>query len=230
MYGLTVDANWCPDGVELAELPPVQIPGAEGTLAGGYVPHYPIPGPAPPTPIVFRHRTERSEPVRFEFKNLESLIVVEFINAGGDERLRQFFERRGLTAPGKYVLRDDVLQSQVQFRLMLQNTDDSAIVAVKTANDIIATHHGFNLRPTWHLAGQRGATHVTLKSTSLLGFMLMETSIATARGAHLTTCEQCATAFLTGKSTSRRASARFCSDRCRVAAMRARQADIRIGG
>ena len=223
MYGLSVDANWCPDGVELIEELSVTPSGA--TIAGGTV----APG-APQTPgrLVFRHRTDRRDHVHYEHKSLEKLIVLEFLNARDDERRLEFFKSYGLTLPLGDILgyepRDQVAHNQDQLRLLLQNANVSPAMAIMTANNIIGATRGAGLLPEWHLAGQRGAPRVTLKAASLLIFMMMEASMAIAHGAQLATCEQCGTYFLVGKATSRRASARFCSDRCRVAAMRARQA------
>ena len=63
-----------------------------------------------------------------------------------------------------------------------------------------------------------------LQSQTLFGFMLMETTMAIVHDARVAQCEKCGAVFLTGPLTWRRPHARFCSDRCRVAAMRARQA------
>ena len=224
MYGLTVENLRCLDGIELIELPSTGLAGAEGTLASGV--SKPKPGePESPTPLIFRHRTERVETARLEFTNLEKPVVIDFINAGDDEGLRKFFDEFGLTIPGSQVDRDETLRNQKNLRHLLETTNiGSATVAVRTANDIIAQLAGAELLPIWHQAGRRGAPHVVLKSKSLLAFMLMEVANAAAYGAQLSTCQRCGTAFLTGKMTMRRTRAKFCSDRCRVAAMRARQA------
>jgi len=63
-----------------------------------------------------------------------------------------------------------------------------------------------------------------LKTKTLRSFMVMEMAMIVGHGVLAHKCENCATIFLTGPLTWRRAHARFCSDRCRVAAMRARQA------
>jgi hypothetical protein len=61
-----------------------------------------------------------------------------------------------------------------------------------------------------------------LKCSSLTNFMKMEIAMAAMHGAKLATCEHCGAVFLTGPLTGRRSHAKYCSDRCRVAAMRAR--------
>jgi hypothetical protein len=57
---------------------------------------------------------------------------------------------------------------------------------------------------------------------SLETFMIMEIAMAATLGAKLGECDHCGDAFLTGPLTGRRSHAKYCSARCRVAAMRAR--------
>lgn len=210
MYGLAVEIDRCPDGVELVELPAMR----GNTLADSR-----------PAMTVFRYRTQRRQSERFEFTDLENPVVVAFVNAVDDERRRRFFERFGLTVPDRQLDYDSALISQAQFRLLLQTAGgENASAAMAAVNDVISAHRALSLNPTIHLAGRRGAPRLLLQTGSLLGFMVMETAMAVAHGARLAACEKCGTVFLTGQLTSRRSHAKFCSDRCRVAAMRARQA------
>ena len=63
-----------------------------------------------------------------------------------------------------------------------------------------------------------------LECPHLTQFMTMEIAMIAMHGAKLGTCEHCGAVFLTGPLTGRRSHAKYCSDRCRVAAMRARNA------
>jgi hypothetical protein len=224
MYGLAAEIERAIDGVELVELPPVQHDSdVIQTLAGGFVSSFAPPSPHPP-PLIFRHRTDRTEKARLEF-NPEKPVVVDFLNATDDERRCRFFEKFGFTVPGSQVFREEVLSNQEQLRHLLETTNiGSAAVAVKTANDVIAAYRGSELLPIWHQAGKRGSPHLILQSKSLLAHMLMETANVIAYGARLAACERCGAAFLTGKMTGRRSHSVYCSGRCRMAAMRARQA------
>jgi hypothetical protein len=94
-----------------------------------------------------------------------------------------------------------------------------------SVNAALKGHRGFALVPTLDLAGKGGAPRMALQSQSLFAFMLMEAAMIAAHGVRLTSCKQCDGAFVTGPLTWRRSHARYCSDRCRVAAMRSRNAD-----
>jgi hypothetical protein len=76
--------------------------------------------------------------------------------------------------------------------------------------------------PVFHLAGPKGTPRVLLKCSHLIALMKMEVAMIVAHGARIGECEHCGDMFATGPMTGRRSHARFCSDRCRVAAMRAR--------
>jgi hypothetical protein len=65
---------------------------------------------------------------------------------------------------------------------------------------------------------------ITLFARSLIGLMRMEAAMIVTNDVRLAKCENDGVLFLTGPLTGRRSHAKFCSDRCRVAAMRRRQA------
>jgi hypothetical protein len=69
-----------------------------------------------------------------------------------------------------------------------------------------------------------GSMRFVLKADTLYDFMVMEVAAIHEAGASATSCEHCHRMFLTGPLTGRRSHARYCSDRCRVAAMRVRNA------
>jgi hypothetical protein len=224
--GLAIDLERCPDGVELIDLPATELVG--------------------PARTVFRYRTDRREPHRIRIVNLEDPVIIALINANDDEQRQSFFARFGLGSFLDRMLwwqgweeyplegwrfipdelhRDGVLKNQSRLRELLRTVggQDSA-AAMIAVNSVIAARPAFNLQPTFHLAGPRGTPRLLLKSQTFLGFMLAEMAMIVANGASVTECEKCGTTFLTGALTWRRSSARFCSDRCRVAANRAQRA------
>jgi hypothetical protein len=211
MQALSFQSETCPDGVELVDYGPEKPPKKGATLLD-----YEKFG------RWFRYRTNRRAAVRVEMPGLENPAVVAYINARDDTQRASFFSRYGLWAPE--IDASDVRESQQRFRALLRlagGKDQTA--AVESVNAAIASHRSFNLQPEFDLAS--GSPRMLLKAQSLLGFMLMESAMVAAHGARFATCEHCAAAFLTGPLTWRRAHARYCSDKCRVAAMRARNAD-----
>jgi hypothetical protein len=67
-----------------------------------------------------------------------------------------------------------------------------------------------------------GRPVITLKASTLYAFMLMETALVVTGGTQITRCHNCNNIFATGPGTGRRNTAKYCSNRCRVAAQRHR--------
>lgn len=220
MDGLTIDIERCLDGVELANWS-------------------------------YRRRTDRTEIKRIALTNLENPIVVAFVNAASDRQLQQFFGEFGFvgevphwetlttsrSADGPVfnnVHKNDdsvcasralILHNQSRLRGLLHKAGGEDPTGAMTVIDLdLRRIQSFQITPTLHLAGPQGTPHLLLKSTSLIGFMLMEIAMVITHGVRTTECEKCGDIFLTGHLTGRRSHAKFCSDRCRVAAMRARKA------
>ena len=213
MYGLFLESQRCPDGVQLAH-PPAIYDGAE-------------PG------LRFRSRTNRQEPFRREFENLEDPIVVEFVNAREDTDRIKFFSKYGLlfvekfTHPAAKNFGSDyefVIASQKELRDSLTKATGPQVDALQAINSSLGRYGPINLQPTFDLGGAAGAPRMVLKFSDLMQFMAMEIAMVAMQGAKLGTCEHCGAVFLTGPLTGRRSHAKYCSDRCRVAAMRARNA------
>jgi hypothetical protein len=244
MYGLTIELKRCVDGVELVEM---EMPQALESLSVDLRRSAKIEMKAtqPPPEMVFRCRTDRHEPCVRTIEDLESPVVVAFVNATDDKKRQLFFGQFGLgTETDKLVWnrgpyrthkatvgvlsRADTVEHQAQCKELLRiaGGDDRAAAqaAVNSAIGGIGATGLNGLTPVLHLADPRGASRLLLKSDSLLGFMRMEIAMVVANGARSAECEKCNTMFITGPLTGRRSHARFCSDRCRVAAMRARNA------
>jgi hypothetical protein len=216
MDGLTIDIERCPDGVQLVD--------------GAF----------------YCCRTERRETERITLTDLENPVVITFVNATDDAGRQLFFGRFGLLSPTKWwherldkqfvyhsptgLVRDDILNDQSRFRELLQQAGgNDPAVAMTRINRALQTFDDFKFRATFPLSGPQGSPRLMLKSESLIGFMLMETAMVATQGARLGECEKCGILFLTGPLTGRRSHARFCSNKCRVAAMRARNAEIKMG-
>jgi hypothetical protein len=230
--GLTVEIQRCPDGVQLVDLVGTGLydPEAVGTVAVA----------EPPAKRAFRYRTDRRETQTLTICDLEDPVVIAFVKATDNERRQFFFGRFGLDSLNGRILwgnellapagwreelrYDDVIGMQFRFRRLLQHVGGEDPAAAMAAINSSIAEDKFNLQPTFHLAGPRGTPRLLLKSETLLAFMSMEVAMMAAHDVRITECEKCGEIFLTGTLTWRRSHARFCSDRCRVAAMRARQA------
>jgi hypothetical protein len=208
----------CPDGVELV-VEPARVLPAPNTIAGGA-------GLEPEPERVFRYRTNRREPWRLDFRNLENPVLVTYLNARDDDARAKFFSENGLLVPGEKDLASEVLQSQDSFAQLLQRIHHQRPAdAVQAVNQAIATHRSFNLKPLLQARGKKSAPQILLECPSLVAFMLVEVAQIAANGARVTHCQRCRTMFLTGPLTWRRSHAKFCSDKCRVYAMRERERD-----
>ena len=186
----------------------------------------------------FRARSARRQPIRLEFQNLENPVVVEFVNAREDSELAQFFSKfgwdssdglghqgwlSGSSGVSNYGPRlEFVLTSQKEFRNWLGSLGGASALDALRAISSSYGYAGIQLEPEFDLSGEGGTPRMLLKCSSLTNFMKMETAMAAMHGAKLATCERCGAVFLTGPLTGRRSHAKYCSDRCRVAAMRAR--------
>ena len=163
---------------------------------------------------VFRPRSSRKFPLRLETRDLSDPLILRFFNADDDDALADFLGRFGHLQPEQHESpRRRLLTNQRQLRHELimagsDNPDDRRSV-LPSGLDVKAALNGDIL---------------DFRVLSLFGLMWMEAAMVVEKDARLTACEHCEIAFLTGPTTGRRSHALYCSDRCRVAAMRARQA------
>ena len=81
------------------------------------------------------------------------------------------------------------------------------------------------LLPTIDYEPGASVPRFVFRSHSLYDHMVMECATVAVAGIIARPCDHCGNFYLAGGSTGRRAAGRFCSDRCRVAAMRKRKAD-----
>lgn len=194
---LKMRLNWtrCPDGVELVGA------GAKAT---------------------FRPKTERVAPVSYEVANLEDVLALRLLNTKDDpDRLTEFFGRFGMpTAAGSMKLRDvEALTGTLVGLLLVDGTETAPERAMQLnmcLEDCAAT-----LKPSVDLTPSGGIS-LSVVPSDLVALMSMELATAAAVGAEPLVCDHCNTVFLVGPLTGRRSHAKYCSDRCRVAAMRAR--------
>ncbi len=80
------------------------------------------------------------------------------------------------------------------------------------------------VQPAFDHSGNGQSPRLILRAATLWEFMTLEIVYAAAAKVRVSRCEHCDTAFFTGPMTGRRSHGKYCSDRCRVAAMRERKA------
>lgn len=188
-----------------------------------------------------RPRSDRTIPVTFELSNLENPVVLHFLNCGrdkgllnSDEGLLRFISRFGFLIGERNIASETIVmfrkaQKLVDPRggfLLFQDSDSlwKWRRELRTLDAIVdLMMPGVSLRPVFEM-GENNTPQLTLIPDSLFGFMIMEIALAFEVGAKIAECERCHKLFLTGSLTGRRSHAKYCSDRCRVAAMRARNA------
>lgn len=225
MHALYLFWERCPDGVELVDHgPPRKAKARPGRRSALLLSDQPSGKEA-------RYRTARRETLLHDVADLENPIVLRFVNADDDAALIGFLSRFGLPgavlgepmAKMPWVL---VTEAQALLRSLLLIIDgQSPAEAMTKINNVLAQHKGASLTPRLDLAGAGGTPRLTLQPQSLYGFMVMECAMIAAHGARSTSCQHCGDLFVTGPLTGRRSHAMFCSDRCRVAAMRKRNAE-----
>lgn len=175
---------------------------------------------------VVRARSDRFAAYTLKADNLENPVAISLINATTENGILDFVSRYGIThwlgfsslehpdgLPLVLVesLRTDILEC-------LAATQDAERVA--RANIILAADAGMYPRLE---TDSQGKPELIMKASSLATFIALEVATAVRVGAQLARCAHCSKAFLTGPLTGRRSTATYCSDRCRVYAMRARK-------
>lgn len=214
MISLSLDWQHPLDGVEI--IPAMDAVGAAGSTSiladGEYI----------------RCKTDRFSSISFRVSELSSPYAMRLINARTTKDLANFVNGTGIPDPkgynhdhrGEYVstlidLRDDLDDGMH----LLNRNDDAARVAWA------AEHlHSSSFYPSFEYDEGQRRQRLVFKPSTLADLMRCEVALAMEVGAKLHHCERCGVGFLTGHMTERRASAVYCSTRCRLAALRARNA------
>jgi len=228
--GLSLEWKHCPDGVELVELPPP--PPTRVSRIAGATRERGLSPPSPPLRVrpfamknsnspggmSFRARTSRRYQIKLEAADLEDPVVIHFINARDDSDRAQFL--------GRFGFLDHVDQSSCEYGIVSigQSIMRGLLVSAGSAEPNVAAINEVLHRWRIDLFPVLEGRRLSFGLGSLHGLMLREIVMVVENEARFTTCQHCDKAFLTGPTTGRRSHAAYCSDRCRVAAMRARTA------
>ncbi len=149
MHGLSLLTERCPDGIELRDY--------GGKIEEG--------GKS------FLYRTERREPLKLEIQNLESPVVVQFVNARDDASLVKFFSKygflldpylRGGEDRGDYftftLCRDEVRN------VLVKVGGPNHVDALNAINKEIEFQGSIKLNPMFDLAGENGRPRMLLRA------------------------------------------------------------------
>jgi hypothetical protein len=226
-YALILETERCPDGIERRQ--PNQRKAA-----------------------TFHFRTARREPLKLELQDLENPVVVKFVNARDEgeryiwrrgkevvvkpprkeDRIANFLSRYGMLEAGHDRESQEFFdRCRQRFFHWLHDAGDTAPGELKKINrthtldaihDLVKEYGVLDLKPMFDLGGDGGTPRMLLQSPGLLAFMTMEVAMIALNDAQFKVCGHCDDVFVTGPLTQRRSHATYCSDRCRVAAMRER--------
>ena len=174
---------------------------------------------------LFHARSERREPVHVVTADLDDPVVLQFVNARDEDALVQFMSKysagnlytpwdppKTRFAPNVSAIKISDMRDYLRQKLA---SSDQVEALVALSEPQIEAKTSFHLRD--------GKAQMLLRCHHLLDFMRMEVATIAVEGAKLVTCGCCGNYFATGPATSRRTDAQYCSDKCRVAAMRARK-------
>jgi hypothetical protein len=166
--------------------------------------------------------------------SLENPVVLHFINAKSDADFVAFFARFGFLDQKTNILGKPTgercemdYETALNWHRVIKDTTlkslgDDGEVRTRMLNSMLNAVH---LKPSVDLSGEGGHARITLRPATLLQFICMEAATASINEVSVHSCDHCSRIFFTGALTGRRAHARYCSDRCRVAAMRKRNAN-----
>ena len=217
MDKLILDWSRCADGVEVYDRGPHELPSSPRAT---YLQE--------PDGLWYRPRSKTYVPVHYELNNLEGehgqALIVRFVNAHTPDKLAAFFTTYGMIAhAAQQASAVEVGSHQRGMRKLLQAAGEGGAAAVKAVNAALVDAQTYPPVPQLTWSPGESSPRFTLRLRSLLSFMRLEALLIAASNARLATCQHDRVLFLTGPLTGRRSHAKFCSDRCRVAAMRARR-------
>ena len=156
--------------------------------------------------------------------DLTDPLFVRLINCVTNEDRARFVERFGDVHPRLSVFANYLRSSAEVF---LGSGDGETSRGRPSAADLEHVNLGllYNVAVEPRLAMHEGGNiRFVIEVPSLREFMALELAAAVEAGARTKRCGHCNKLFLHGPLTGRRSHARYCADKCRVAAMRARNA------
>jgi len=182
-------------------------------------------------PDVIRKSDKRKrKPIReFASRNeMGKLVKTKSVQFDIDAGFASFFSRFGLPISGTSMpwnfaegQHDEI--AKLFWAATGGYIDQTSEVSVQEFNRLISEWRGYSVMPTLrHPEMPDGTPRLIYRVNNLLAFMAMEAALIAEAGAKAKHCENCLTLFIHGPLTGRRSHAEYCSDKCRVAALRRR--------
>jgi hypothetical protein len=161
-----------------------------------------------------------AKPLLIEAVDLEAPVFMHIMNAVTDADFQEF-ARRFWDQPVIHISELRSLWGRLYEAAMMALTgdDNRQAAGVYSVNWLLGRER---LQPELRELGDR--YRLCLEASSTATFMALEISTAFEVGAQITRCQHCRKAFLFGPHTGRRSHGKFCDDKCRVGAMRVRNA------
>lgn len=176
--------------------------------------------------LFIRGRTARTSPLAIRLRDLENPISIRLINSRSVDDLSTFVSRHGCLqrlgynhdGTGEFVRILEAARDVLEEGFALTNDADDTRRAF-WADEHLKTSCFY---PAFEYDDNDRRQRLTWKPSTLADLMVAEVAFALETGAKFQRCEHCGNAFLTGHLTGRRATAVYCCDKCRVAALRVR--------
>lgn len=176
---------------------------------------------------IFRPRSPEVSPISYHVANLENPIALHFINCRDNLAFAHFLERFGMLqsersgAGGMWEKSTELVSFRSTLQTLFRWSSLGPDAVLPRAN-AVASYSSF--KPKLERTSG-GGLRLVIQASGLEDLMVMEAMMAIEIGAVITSCAHCSRAYLTGPLTGRRSHSVYCSDRCRVAAMRKRNAE-----
>lgn len=171
---------------------------------------------------MFRARSAEFRDVNYTVADLEEPLSVRLANCKTSADHAKFIRAYGFPAGGDHAEVSLMVMLSEEMTESLEMCAASSIEKVVHARKLVERIE--YLSPAIELDDDQVLPRVVTGVNTLAELMRLEVVFAFEAGAAFQRCEHCGSGFLTGPMTKRRSSSKFCSDRCRVAALRRRNA------
>lgn len=170
----------------------------------------------------FRRRSDRFIATEVTVRDLEDPAAIALANCQTTRDFEAFITRRGFLVACDGPEETSLLTGLASdFSADLELCNAPVMAKIERARQLVQDPVTVQLDVQLNTETER--PEIVHRVLTLSDLMRAEIVLAYQAGAAFGRCQHCSKGFLTGYLTGRRSSSVFCSDRCRVAAMRARK-------